>query len=329
MELVDNPYLSDFTKRTLGQFAWKEGDPIPVELGDQLLAIKKTIADSKRTDVLVDADKMTPEQIAEINQLLAKAKEVKKRKDKNAEIEERVSRAAPGVQAALAESLYTEVEDDRAEKATEPAAAPVAVATPAPDEPPAVTAPVQDSGLTAGILPFCPRCGWDMRQKFDVDVTDNDKEDFIACTLGNTRFKRTYKIFGDKLQFTLRSLLAAENRLIYRQLIIDQREKRINSESEWYAQFIDYRLACSVESMSDKNGKPIAVVPELLEFPAGQATGVEDDTPLVKMLEFVNETVLAQEVTKRIVGTHHRQFQRLAEALEAMAAEPSFWNGIE
>jgi hypothetical protein len=46
------------------------------------------------------------------------------------------------------------------------------------------------------------------------------------------------------------------------------------------------------------------------------------------MRDYVSANVLSQEVFKRLVGTHLREFQRLIEALEAMALEPSFWTGI-
>jgi hypothetical protein len=52
-------------------------------------------------------------------------------------------------------------------------------------------------------------------------------------------------------------------------------------------------------------------------------------TVLAVMRQTVNTKPLAAEVTRRLVATHLRKFQRLVEALEAMALEPSFWDGIE
>jgi hypothetical protein len=92
---------------------------------------------------------------------------------------------------------------------------------------------------------------------------------------------------------------------------------------------MDYRLSCSLDDIKDKVGKVIAVVPELSEQKFTQNPDSPLETALVKQLDFVNTTILAQEVTRRLVATHLRQFQRLTEALEAMALEPSFWNGIE
>ena len=70
-------------------------------------------------------------------------------------------------------------------------------------------------------------------------------------------------------------------------------------------------------------------MPELHEMPFTRSVENPLATALAGQLDFMNKNILAQEVTRRLVATHLRQFQRLLEALEAMALEPSFWNGIE
>jgi hypothetical protein len=118
-------------------------------------------------------------------------------------------------------------------------------------------------------------------------------------------------------------VLAEENKLIYKQLVLDQQNGVVNTEAEWFVQLMDYRLACALETITDKNGKVISDVPEL-----EMAGSTKDKTTLVGQLELINKNVLAQEATRRLVGSHLRQFQRLTEAIEAMAVEPSFWDGI-
>jgi len=331
MELVENPYVSEFTRKTLEQFDWKDGDPIPVALGDTLLKFKEQLPASKRNDVLVDAALLREEDVAAVKALLAEAKtageDLKKRQIKQQELE----KISPQLRAQY-ETVMNQLEivDDREAAAAE--AAPAQVDTPEtpsapPDPPPPVPVP-QESSQQA-ILPFCPRCGWDMRQKFEVVPTGRDKEDFLATLLGGSRFRKRYELLGGKIIVTLRGLLAEENKLIYRQLVLDQQENKIATEAEWFVQMMDYRLACSLESIASNTGKVIAVVPELFEQPFTPNKEQPLATPLVAQLNYVNNTVLAQEVTRRLVGLHLRQFQRLLEALEAMALEPSFWTGIE
>ena len=334
MELVENPYLSDFTKKTLLQFDWKDGDPIPATLGDLLLKTKEMIPASSRTDVLVDVENMPAEAVAQVNTMLAEARVIgdkeKARLARQKEMQGVTEGMAPNVAAAVEQILGPQIVDDRATMAATPPPIDPPPKIAAQPETPVVPAAVDEALMPAmAFMPFCPRCGWDMRQKYDVNATDRDKEDFVACLLGNTRFKRTFELFGGKLRVTLRALLTEETKAIYKQLIIDQQQEVVNSEAEWFAQMMDYRLACSVESLADKDGKLISVVPEMAEMPFMPDKGNPLSTPLVATLDYVNTKVLAQEVTKRLVGTHLRQFQRLVEALEAMALEPSFWTGIE
>jgi hypothetical protein len=135
-------------------------------------------------------------------------------------------------------------------------------------------------------------------------------------------------MFGGKIIVTFRSLLAEENKLIYRQLVLDQQINKVATEAEWFTQMMDYRMACSLETIADKKGKVIASIPLLEEMSWENTKDEPLATPLPKQLELVNKH-LAQETTRRLVGTHLRQFQRLLEGLEAMALEPNFWNGIE
>jgi hypothetical protein len=134
---------------------------------------------------------------------------------------------------------------------------------------------------------------------------------------------------GGKLKVVFRSVLAEENKLIYRQLLIDQQESRVSSEAEWVNQLMDYRLVCSLESITTGKGIPLAILPELKDvvFEADKKRPLA--TPLEAQLAELNKTSLSQEVTRRLINLHLRQFQRLVEAMEAMTLEPSFWEGIE
>ena len=336
MDLVDNPYFSDFTKTTLAQFGWSEGDPLPSSLSAVLLRIKETLPPSQRVDVLVDIELMPPESIEEVKNLLAAAKKYAANKSQQAELDQKTVGLSASARAVYDQLLKDDAQppetpqiiDDRAETSNAPT---IEVEKPAIDvdvpQTPAVITDTPTDPMV--ILPFCPRCGWDMRQKFEVQPTDRDKEDFLATLLGGARFKKSYELFGGKIVVTFRGLLADENKLIYRQLLADQKNNKVTTEAEWFVQMMDYRLSCSLEDIKDKVGKAIAVVPELNEQQFTQNPDMPLETALVKQLDFVNTTILAQEVTRRLVATHLRQFQRLTEALEAMALEPSFWNGIE
>jgi hypothetical protein len=329
MELVENVYVSDFTKKTLEQFGWKAGDPIPAELGQVMVQMKEALPGPHRPDVLLDAGALSADQTERITSMLTKAREVGQRKEKERQLDEQTKTMTPEVAEAYRKILAEEeagpqIIDDR----NEPPAPPPVEPEPQPVAEPEPEPRLTNSGLGVLPQPFCPRCGWDTRQKFESIPDEQDKEKFLVTVLGEKRFTKTYEIFGGKYVITFRTLLADESKLIYRQLLLDQQEKRVNSEAEWLGQLFDYRLACSLETIVTKDGQVVASLPTLSEMPMLVDPQNPLKTNVPKQLELLNKAA-AQEATRRIIATHLRYFQRLVEALEAMALEPSFWNGID
>jgi hypothetical protein len=335
MDLVDNPYVSAFTKKTLGQFGWADGDPIPAELGEKLLSLKETLPASSRTDVLIDIGVMSEQDIKTVKDSLSAAKAHAARTaaaETLAQITENMTDSVRDTYNKLFGADAPQIVDDRdapaAEQAEEEKRA-------EPQQTEDATPPEEDAtppatGLGPMVIPpFCPRCGWDMLQKFDVEVTDSDKVDFLATLLGAARFRREYELAGGKMILRLRSLLADENFLVQRQLLLDQEAGEILSANEWYLRMAEYRMACSLDAIIDKNGKVIVANPELSDLQFTPPADKPTQTVLVLARQQVNRNALAHEVTRRLVAAHLRKFQRLVEAMEAMALEPSFWNGIE
>jgi hypothetical protein len=340
MELVENPYVSDFTKKTLEQFGWKNGDPIPAELGEVMVNIKNTLPPSDRVDVLIAKEAMTDADTDRVKKMLRAAKDAANKQSAAEKYEEETAGMSESVRRALdrLQTSMPEIVDDREEAAAEalpavtaPEPAPQPKATEPAAETPAPELPLGTTGVNAPmlVLPFCPRCGWDMQQKFDVDVTDMDKEDFLATLLGGERFRRDYELAGGKMRVRFRSMLADENFLIQRQLLLDQANKEIFSEAEWFLRMAEYRMACSLEGVYNGEGKPILLNTELHEVQFTPPEHQPTQTALPTARQNINTKVLSQEVTRRLVANQLRKFQRLVEALEAMALEPSFWNGIE
>lgn len=333
MELVENVYVSDFTKKTLEQFGWRKDDPIPAELGPLMLRIKDTLPPSSRVDVLIDKAAMKEEDVENIKNMLSEAKEVAKKKAQKEQFEEETANMPDSVREMYAQlqDNNAEIIDDREIAAAEAPApdTPAAPAdAPAADAPPPV--PTDEAGIIPpmAILPFCPRCGWDMQQKFDVEVTDRDKEDFLVTILGGSRFTRKFELMGGKIVLEFRSMLADENFDVQRQLLLDQNDGLIMSEAEWFLRLFEYRTACSLAAVYDANGKPLVIVPQLSDFKLEINPDKPGQTALPLAREFVHNKALMHEVTRRLAATHLRKFQRLVEAMEAMALEPSFWNGI-
>jgi hypothetical protein len=327
-------FVSDFTKKTLSQFGWTDKDGIPDELGEFLLKAKDRAQSSTRTDVLIDIDTMLPGDISEAQQMIAKQRVKDKRAKERADFDETTKNMKPEVAAAYAELLTIEEQapeiiDDReatvvADNPFDSAAfetTPVVEDATTPQL--AQELPAKEAPELPIVLPFCPRCGWDMRMKFDTEVSDEDKSDFLATTLGNTRFKKSYSLLGGNFNVTFRSLLADENVEIHKQLVRDHKNEEFENQEDWFLRLFEYRLACSVDTVTNKVGLPIAVMPTL------DALQRENTAkhPMVELRKQM-QNVLAQEITRRLVAAKCREFQRIIEALEAMTLDPSFWDGI-
>jgi hypothetical protein len=337
-------YVSEFTKKTLLQFDWQPGEPVPTDLGDVLAEIKERTPPSQVPGLFVDIANMSTEDIALVKKTLLGAKIAIENSKRQQELDRKtagLNESARQLYAKLTEPAAeaAQIIDDRKTVSTPAPVEPTAQPEPAPappkeDEPvinlkdPLTEAPEPLVEKKDVPPPFCPRCSWDMRREFDVDVTEADKEAFIAITLGNERFKKTFELMGGKYKVQFRSLLAEENTVIHHQLLIDQRDGHFLSDTEWFLRMFEYRLACSMGEVTI-DGRLVADIPELDTVSDKTELPNKGDDPkkpaVVRLREYALVGVLRNEVTRRLVGNQFRMFQRLYETLEAMALEPNFW----
>ncbi len=347
-------YVSEFTQKTLEQFGWQAGDPLPENMNELIKKIMDKGLPCKKPGVLVDVDAMSEEDIEEVEAALQNAKIIKEHEEKMAGINETAARLAPGVQEAYKqlaalnaqnnnaeeETESVEVLDDRqSSDATEEKSKEEAKEESKEKEPPiepqkpekkdttAAAGVIQPDALTDAQPAFCPRCDWDMRLPYEVDMTPADKENFLVTILSGSRFKKDYEVFNGKYTVIFRTLSAEENKKIHRQLVLEQRAGEFFSDTEWFLRFFEYRLACSVESII-VNEKLVALVPELSEIEGQPLPAKTDDTSLpalIRLHKYVVGELLNSEIIRRLTSKKFREFQRLYEALEAMALEPNFW----
>lgn len=333
-----NVYVSEFTKKTLQQFGWVMGDPVPTNLSTLLDEIKERTPASKKAGIYVDVAVMAEADVEAVRKTLEAAKVAVVTAQKKQSVAEKTAGLDPQT-AALYAKLSEQEDESKPQIIDDREAAPVVT----PDEPVAEPEPAPEQLEKPVIelendmplinvdqpvkVAFCPRCNWDLRQDFNITVTEADKEAFVAITLGGERFKKTYTILNGKYAIRFRSLLAEENTAIHHQLLLDQRKEEFLSDTEWFLRLFEYRLACSVELVAVDN-KPIGMGPELDDVASMQLPTKHDDkekTALIRLRNYVVVDLLKSEVTRRLVGNQFRHFQRLCETLEAMALEPNFW----
>jgi hypothetical protein len=194
---------------------------------------------------------------------------------------------------------------------------------------------LQEAGdaVDAGGAPtptHCPRCLFDVRTPWELEVEDADKELFVAVILGGSRFSKTIAVMGELLRITYRSLTSPEVDLCFRQLGLDLRQGKLLDDAQYFMQLQAYRLVMSVDRVETGNNECLVEIPPIFEIEYDPPAADEhEETRLIPMVKWFNETAVTQESLRRIIAQHHRQFQRLVEALEAMTTEPDFWSGIK
>lgn len=319
--------LSDGTRKTLQQFGWQDADPIPANISDILADIYTRNPNCRSAGLYVDITALDEADIAKIKDALEAEKVAEAERKAKAERASQTAGMSPEMKALYEKVAQSgpavEIVDDRG------TAAPAPTTTPTPQPTPEVKREEPEVKIEPEPIKevFCPRCTWDMRQRYEVMPTEADKEVFIISVLGGTRMQKTYKIMGDKYEIKFRGLLAEENKQIHRQLLVEQKRDEFQSDTEWFLRFFEYRLACSVEVII-ANDKVLAVVPELADVEKTELPNKTDDkalTPLERLRNYVVADLLKTEITRRLVSGKFREFQRLYEALEAMALEPNFW----
>jgi hypothetical protein len=332
MELAQAEFVSPTTAKTLQQFGWVTGDPIPLILGETLVKWRENIPKSSDTSVLVAIADLSADQVAEIKNMLVDAQDFKAKKSEENALEEKCSRMKPSV-ANEYRRLHANKSGSGAEEDKPPPPPPATGAQIVDDREavasgPQASAQAQAGGKNPALLSQapvnCPRCGWDVTVPHEVKITDNDKEDFLSSVLGGHRFKKKYELFGGKMCVHFRSLTSRENEAVYKQISLDQGNDIITTKAQWLVRLLDYRMVCALEKITDGAGKELANCSEL-----DLSTGDKDQTAILPRYDEMNNSTLAQEAVRRLVGQHLREFFRLTEALESAALEPNFWNGIE
>ena len=341
-QVVITPYV----RKQLTALGWQEGDPVPGDLGERIRDIQAEIAndiDTAKPDVpadfqlkrpaLVNITDLPPERQAELQQHLANYKQEvaaqRQQQKRESELLGEIDPATPASVVAArraaaaatiqSDRIVTEVVDDR------PTKSPVAARTPA-TEPPTEPPTELPTGLTGAIPPMthCPRCLWNLQTPFEVEPTDRDKESFLCAVLGMQRFQKSIEVFGGKMAVVFRGLTANEVQTINRQLTLQMRAGEIFGEGEYFTWLMEYRLICSIASIASQGNTTIEIKP-LQDWENTDPL----TTPLPTMREWFNTSVAVHEPLRRVLAQHQRQFQRLVEALEALSADPNFWNGIE
>lgn len=392
-------HMTDTTRKQLLAVGWKEGDPVPGDLGQRLQEIQREVIEERQQAKLdgsalagdwkpveskfVNITDLPPERQAEIGQYLADYKQqVADEKRMEAAVSDADSTIPENIQGTTRELMRNQilageaamaartagpaggesvVIDDRVQTTAPPAGIKVpegktyagafgtpsvsdkieelkarqaAAATPQPQAAKTQQSPVQEKAPETGVetphAATCQRCHWPLQIPFDVEISTQDKQGFLAAVLGLARFEKRYELLGGSLSVIFRSLSSQETAILQQQLGAMVRSGESIGDGEYWANMHEFRLVMSIRQiMIGQN--VIYAVPDLLTW-AKEHPSTEEvihPTALPRMRTYLYAEGAKQEPVRRILGQTHAKFQRLVEALEFMTNDPDFWNGIE
>lgn len=328
--------VTEGTQRQLAAIGVKPGEQPPPNLADKIDQVRRKFdaeyASTKaeieklgKTDRLKkapikDLSELPPEAIKELTEFVEQYREAPDSSNEPFQVHDQSVLAAIAQTQAIvnrqqAEGTEVLIEDEVTPPAAEPAPAPA-------------SAPAATDAVAPLPIHHCPRCSWDMNIAFNAEPSTEDVQNFVIAILGNNRFIKNVPLMDGKLSVSYRTLTAKESRMILQQLRYDTLAGRVASEAEWLTNMLEYRLVCGLAALYDDSGAAVIEIPasEDWHFTVDDPT---KETPLLKMCEWFNDEGITSEPLRRIVGTYHRQFQRIVETLESRTAEPNFWKGID
>lgn len=171
---------------------------------------------------------------------------------------------------------------------------------------------------------LCPRCGWNTAIRPVIEITDEDKQEFIRSTIGGRRFTKKFKRLDDQVVIEFRTPMSSETDKILRQLSYDTDQKRITNDVEFMVMHARYRLIVTLKSLVIGD-KPESLG-ELAELePTYKTDGDYKNDPTILRLLYKRVTEKWGEPLYNIIMLASQQFQREYDVLTQRAPDENFY----
>lgn len=318
--------LSPGERATLESVGWVDGDPIP-DIAAEVERLRRE-AEAAMPDPNMPA--VAPSQVLDINDLSPSARQqlmqnVQQAIEAGKRLEQLQARHVEGPASDMVNKAIDNLTVDVAGK-------PVAVTMPAPTAVPAATVPTPEPAAleplrtAAPAVEFCKNCNH--RPDEDViEVTEQDKLNFLASALGDTRFTKEYELFGGHGKVTFRSLTRQELDMAVTQAGCDARDGLTPNNSDFLRRAQNYEMLLGIGRLQ--------VSTDVRNFPEISDVDVDDiepgkpfQTPLKQYAPYVEEMIQSASLL-RILSLAYGRFYRLIRRLEENCYTADFWSGIE
>lgn len=170
---------------------------------------------------------------------------------------------------------------------------------------------------------FCPRCGWMQGMPYDkVELTDDDKVQFVYSIMQRLPFKKTYSLFNNQMKVTFRSRVPEDKELIMEQGRRDLQEDRYPDVSAMQYWASLYELALLLEGVqcpaAEEQNMSLKLKPQFKDF-KDKPDGLREYTTAI--LDYIGTDALM-----RLVSEHYRTFERTYTALVEEALDENFYH---
>lgn len=301
---------------------WKAGDPIPENMADILADmsenVKSAVADEEESlefpeiPVLVMPDEVPLESLPREHQEAT---------------QKAIAAALAGAKVAAAQRDEQSLLDRELQSGqiAGSVAAAVKAAGSAGDDIPIVNdleEPKHTESVANG-LP-CRRCGHPAGQACEIEVTDQDKFEFVQSMLGLQPFRKTVEILGGRLKLTIRTLTPEELELVWKQVYSDYRNGQLQNQLDENERLRAYTTALRITAITGLAQR--VTIPQTL---AEWRTVVKaTDESLIAAIWKQFRAIVPTESMYRLFTTAAADFTKLVLKLEANSTNPDFFKAV-
>lgn len=168
------------------------------------------------------------------------------------------------------------------------------------------------------------------KEEVKEDPVDTmDRVNFIAHTLGAQRFKKTYTLFGGRVEVTFQNRTSAEEEACSRQSFYDEDldgyfgpTGSATRDQMRMTRYLDYQFITSLYSIKFPDGPA-----RIFTIPALKAKDVNDGNTALRQQRLAIMAELSQPM-KIAMRTAHNKFEGLVYKLIGEAESPDFWTAV-
>lgn len=323
-------------RTVLEAFGWEDGQPIPDNFAELLAQVQATVdpqqlpppvpLDTPPLEMPAETpfDSLPPARQAEIR---AAMKQVFQQTAVKAQQQEEASQlAASGLDPSLQQAIQlagevgseTLVENDLPARPRPPA-------TPAPAPAPA-RAPEPEPEPPPALPRACPNCQWQLDDE-PLEVTEEDKTQFLEAILALQPFYKQYSLFGGQVKLVLRTLTTGElETCLLRSLQLAKAQTPEDAALAAYRQtdLLHYlRTALQLVSLDGPQGLRVHLPRSLADWQRLQHL---DDPHAV--WQFYTQQLCVPESLQRVISKKVHHINEIARRLEENSQNPDFWPAV-